>query len=115
MIGYTSITTCCESLRLSRCHFLSGVAGSLAGKQFFRFVNPQRWDQELCCAGVEEGVSYGFILHSPDHLTALHLIPVQTIKKHQRYTTIKFYDSTQIKHLVSEAFSIRGYQVLNVW
>ena len=65
--------TCCEGVGASRCWLLGGVARSFTGSSSFWLVSLQRWDKELCRAGVKESVSYGFVLHSPDHLTALHL------------------------------------------
>lgn len=69
--------TCCEGLGRSRCWFLGGVARSLTGSSSLWFVRLQRWDEELRRPSVKEGVSYGLVLHGPDHLTALHLKPTQ--------------------------------------
>lgn len=108
VIGKTSGATCCESLRFSRCHFLGSVAGSLAGKRFIWFVDPQRRDQELCCTGIEKGVSYGFILHRPDNLTSFHFIPEQTSEVY--YNQVLWYMC--IKHLVWGIFPPRGAKCL---
>lgn len=108
VIGYTSVTTCCKSLRFSRCHFLGSVAGSLAGKRFSRFVNPQRRDEELCRAGIEKGVSYGFILHCPDNLTSLHFIPAQISEVYYNQLLWRM----RIKHLISAIFPLGGAECL---
>lgn len=76
--------TCCEGLGPPRCWFLSGVARSLTESSSFWFVSLQRWNEELCRAGIKEGVSYGLVFHSPHHLTALHLIPIQHMFKFER-------------------------------
>lgn len=69
--------TCCEGLGCSRWWFLSGVASPLTGNSSIRFVSLQGWDEELRCTSIKERVAYGFVFYSPDHLTALHLIPKQ--------------------------------------